>query len=60
MYISFQELYCGKEGGKPILSPADFEAKEPIVVIRVDTSKQNDTGTFSTINVSIELKLWKI
>jgi hypothetical protein len=52
MNTSFQESYYGKEEGKPILSPDDFETKAPIIVI--DTSKQNDTGTSSTIDVSIK------
>ena len=54
MYASFQESYYGKEEGKPILSPAIFESQAPIVVI--DTSKQNDTGTASTVDVSIEIE----
>jgi hypothetical protein len=54
MLTSFQESYYGKEEGKPILSPVDFETKAPIVVI--DTSKQNDTGISSTIDVSIKIE----
>lgn len=54
MYASFQESYYGKNEGKPILSPATFESKAPIVVI--DTSKQNDSGTASTVDVSIEIE----
>jgi hypothetical protein len=54
MYISFQELYYGKEEGKLILSLVNFETQAPIVVI--DSSKQNDTGTASTVNVSIDIE----
>jgi hypothetical protein len=54
MYTSFQESCYGKEEGKPILSPVDFKTKAPIVVI--DTSKQNDTGTSSNNDVSIEIE----
>jgi hypothetical protein len=54
MYTSSQESYYWKEEGKPILSPVDFETKAPIIVI--DTSKQNNTGTSSTIDVSIEIE----
>jgi hypothetical protein len=49
MYTSFQESYYGKEEDKLILSPDDFKTKAPIVVI--DSSKQNDTGSSSTIDV---------
>lgn len=54
MYTSFQESYYGKDEGKPILSPVTFESQAPIVVI--DTSKQNDSGTASTVDVSIEIE----
>ena len=54
MYASFQESYYGKDEGKPILSPHLFESQAPIFVI--DTSKQNDTGTASTVDVSIEIE----
>jgi len=54
MYTLFQESYYGKDEGKPILSPISFESQAPIVVI--DTSKQNDTGTASTVDVSIEIE----
>lgn len=30
MYTSFQESYDGKDGGKPVLSTADFELRAPI------------------------------
>ena len=54
MYTLFQESYYGKDEGKPILSPTSFESQAPIVVI--DTSKQNDTGSASTVDVSIEIE----
>lgn len=54
MYSSFQESYYGKDEGKPILSPSTFESQAPIVMI--DTSKQNDTGTASTVDVSVEIE----
>jgi hypothetical protein len=54
MYTSFQESYYGKDEGKPILSPNSFMTQAPIVVI--DTSKQNDTGSASTVDVSIEIE----
>lgn len=54
MYTSFQESYYGKDEGKPILSPTVFETRAPIVMI--DTSKQNDTGSASTVDVSIEIE----
>jgi hypothetical protein len=54
MYTSFQESYYGKDDSKPVLSPADFEIRAPIVVI--DTSKQNDTSTASTVDVTIQIE----
>jgi len=54
MYTSFQESYYGKDEGKPILSPTAFETRAPIIMI--DTSKQNDTGSASTVDVSIEIE----
>ena len=54
MYTLFQESYYGKEEGKPMLSLSSFETRAPIVVI--DTSKQNNTGTASTVDVSVEIE----
>ena len=54
MYTSFQESYYGKDESKPILSPTIFETRAPIVMI--DTSKQNDTGSASTVDISIEIE----
>ena len=50
MYI----LYYGKEESNPILSSVDFVTQAPIVLI--DNSKQNDAGTASTVDVSIEIE----
>jgi hypothetical protein len=54
MYISFQESYYGKDDSKPVLSTADFEIRAPIAVI--DTSKQNNTGKTSTVDVTIKIE----
>lgn len=54
MYASFQESYYEKGERNPILRPAEFHEHAPIIVI--DTSKQNDTGTASTVDVTLELE----
>ncbi|XP_025407073.1 uncharacterized protein LOC112681019 [Sipha flava] len=54
MYASFQESYYEKGERNPILRPTEFCKHAPIIVI--DTSKQNDTGTASTVDVTLELE----
>lgn len=57
MYTSFQESYYGKETRSPILSLKQFMERGPIVVI--DTSKQNDSATVSSVDVSLEIEASK-
>ena len=54
MYTSFQESYYEKGTRSPILSPQQFMDIGPIVVI--DTSKQNDSATASSVDVSLEIE----
>lgn len=54
MYTSFQESYYEKNIRNPILSPSTFLTNAPIVVI--DTSKQNDSATASSVDVQLEIE----
>ena len=54
VYTSFQELYYENGERNPILSPSTFVSQAPIIVI--DTSKQSDTSTASTIDVRVEIE----
>ncbi|KAE9521934.1 hypothetical protein AGLY_017668, partial [Aphis glycines] len=54
MYTSFQESYYEKNIQNPILSPSTFLSNAPIVVI--DTSKQNDSATASSVDVQLEIE----
>ncbi|KAE9522504.1 hypothetical protein AGLY_017097 [Aphis glycines] len=54
MYISFQVSYYEKNIRNPILSPSTFLSNAPIVVI--DTSKQNDSATASSVDVQLEIE----
>ena len=53
MYTSFQESYYEKSIRNPILSPT-FLTNAPIIVI--DTSKQNDSATTSSVDVQLEIE----
>ncbi|KAE9544252.1 hypothetical protein AGLY_001431 [Aphis glycines] len=57
MYTSFQESYYEKKIHNPLLSPSTFLENAPIVVI--DTSKQNDSGTASSVDVQLEIEASK-
>ncbi|KAE9523025.1 hypothetical protein AGLY_016656, partial [Aphis glycines] len=57
MYTSFQESYYEKKIRNPLLSPSTFLENAPIVVI--DTSKQNDSGTASSVDVQLEIEASK-
>ncbi|KAF0692120.1 Uncharacterized protein FWK35_00034657, partial [Aphis craccivora] len=57
MYTSFQESYYEKRIRNPLLSPSTFLENAPIVVI--DTSKQNDSGTASSVDVQLEIEASK-
>ncbi|KAE9525810.1 hypothetical protein AGLY_014036 [Aphis glycines] len=57
MYTSFQESYYEKKIRNPQLSPSTFLENAPIVVI--DTSKQNDSGTASSVDVQLEIEASK-
>ncbi|KAF0701812.1 Uncharacterized protein FWK35_00034934 [Aphis craccivora] len=52
--LSFQESYYEKYIRNPILSPSTFLSNAPIVVI--DTSKQNDSATASSVDVQLEIE----
>ncbi|KAE9522489.1 hypothetical protein AGLY_017150 [Aphis glycines] len=54
MYTSFQESYYEKNIRNPILSPTTYLTNAPIVVI--DTSKQNDSATASSVDVQLEIE----
>ncbi|KAE9529200.1 hypothetical protein AGLY_011996 [Aphis glycines] len=54
MYTSFQESYYEKSIRNPILSPSTFLTHAPIIVI--DTSKQNDSATASSVDVQLEIE----
>lgn len=54
MYTSFQESYYEKSIRNPILSPSTFLSNAPIIVI--DTSKQNDSATASSVDVQLEIE----
>lgn len=54
MYSSFQESYYEIEKRHPLLNPSKFMSDAPIIVI--DTSKQNDSATASSVDVRIELE----
>ena len=54
MYTSFQESYYEKGTRSPLLSPSQFLERGPIIVI--DTSKQNDSVTASSVDVSLEIE----
>lgn len=54
MYASFQESYYENGKRNPILSPTNFLKYAPIVVI--DTSKQNDSDTSSSVDVRLEFE----
>jgi hypothetical protein len=53
MYARFQSSYYGK-ANTPIVSPNDFSAKYPIVVI--DCSKQNESVKSSSVDIKLELE----
>ena len=57
MYASFQESYYEKSIRNPLLSPSTFLENAPIIVI--DTSKQNDSGTASSVDVQLEIEASK-
>ncbi|KAE9538893.1 hypothetical protein AGLY_005475 [Aphis glycines] len=57
MYTLFQESYYEKKIRNPLLSPSTFLENAPIVVI--DTSKQNDSGTASSVDVQLEIEASK-
>ena len=54
MYASFQESYYENGKRNPILNPTNFLKYAPIVVI--DTSKQNDSDTSSSVDVRLEFE----
>ena len=54
MYTSFQESYYENGERNPLLLPSEFMSQAPVVVI--DTSKQNDSATSSTIDVRVEIE----
>ena len=54
MYTSFQESYYEKSVRNPILNPTTFLSNAPIIVI--DTSKQNDSATASSVDVQLEIE----
>jgi len=54
MYTSFQESYYEKNIRNPILSPSTYLLNAPIIVI--DTSKQNDSATASSVDVQLEIE----
>ncbi|KAE9525806.1 hypothetical protein AGLY_014032 [Aphis glycines] len=54
MYTSFQESYYEKSIRNPILNPSTFLTHAPIIVI--DTSKQNDSATASSVDVQLEIE----
>ena len=54
MYSSFQESYYEIEKRHPLLNTSKFMSDAPIIVI--DTSKQNDSATASSVDVRIELE----
>lgn len=53
MYARFQSSYYGTNN-QPLLSPADFQNKAPIVVI--DCSKQNESVKTSTVDIRLEME----
>lgn len=54
MYARFQSSYYGKPN-TPLISPDQFVADAPIVVI--DCSKQNESLKSSTVDIRLELEL---
>ena len=55
MYTSFQEYYYEKSVRNLIFNPTTFLSNASIIVI--DTSKQNDSATDSSVNVQLEIKV---